>query len=200
VVNQFMGNPDERVSWSNGLTTVLLARIAVAAAELYETDWQRDFARFVATYDQDRGSLRCVNFDLSEIPWGERDEEYAANKRFVMEAVVHAASTEVAYRLPYYPNAHREALHRECLRKFALMVYHFDRALWPDNQPTEWKWFFPPSDVMCASHRLFCHVYGCMVCPDTVHSAPGARVPHVCGPAHRGASCACLVRWRGVPS
>ncbi len=76
MANQFTGNPGEVVSWSNALTTVLLARIAVAAAELHETDWQRDFARFVATYDQDRGPLGCVSFDLSDIPWGESDEEY----------------------------------------------------------------------------------------------------------------------------
>jgi hypothetical protein len=166
VANQFAGNPGERVSWSNGLTSVLLARIAVAAAELYETEWQRDFARFVATHDQNRGPLGCVGFDLIDIPWGESDAEYAANKRFVMEAVVHAASREVAYRLPYYPNPGREDAHRECLRRYALLVHHFDRNTFPRPWATDWTYLFPPAEVVCTRHRLFCHAAGCMVCPD----------------------------------
>ena len=166
MANQFRGNPDEIISWPNGLTCVLLARIAVAAAELYQTDWQRNFARFVATYDQNRGPIGCVGFDLSEIPWGESEEEYTTNKRFVVEAVVHAASREVAPRLPYYPNPEREAAHRECLRAFALLVHLFDRNRWPEPRPVGWNWFFPPADVVCVRHRLFCHAYGCMVCPD----------------------------------
>jgi hypothetical protein len=117
-----------------------------------------------------------------------------------VEAVVHAASNEVASRLPYYPNPEREPLHRECLREFALLIHRFDRTLWNEPRPTGWKWFFPPSDVTCVRHRMFCHSYGCMVCPDNIHAQPGNGVPRVCGPTHRGASCGCLVRFRGLPT
>ena len=164
-----MGNPGEMLSWANGLTGVLLARIAVAAAELHATEWQRDFARFVATYDQNRGPPGCVSFDLIDIPWGEGDEEYAPNKQFVVEAVVHSASREIALRLPYYPHPEREDLHRECLRRYALLVHHFDRALFPQPWPVMWPYLFPPADVVCLRHRLFCHAAGCMVCPDAMH-------------------------------
>ena len=104
MANTFTGNPDEHISWSNGLTTVMLARIAVAAAELYRSEWHRDFAMWVATRDQVHTGLGCVGFDLIRLPWGDSPEEFAANRQFVVEAVVHAASREVALRLPYYPN------------------------------------------------------------------------------------------------
>ncbi len=201
VANEFRGNPGECVSWSNGLTTVLLARLAVAAAELCESNWQYEFARWIATYDQNRGPLGCVNFDLIDIPWGETQEEFAVNQRFVVEVAVYAASQEVAYRLPYYPNPDREDFHRESLRAFALMVHHFDRSLFSEPLPTEWKYHFAPTDFVCVQHRLFCHAEGCMVCPDTIHptpndtASPGAEQPS-CGPTHRGASCPCLQRWR----
>jgi hypothetical protein len=165
VANQFMGNPGEIISWANGLTCVLLARIAVAAAELFRTEWECEFARWVATIDQNRGPLGCVGFDLIELPWGTPDES-ADRKQFVLEAVVHAASREVAERLPYYPNPEREDAHRECLRQFALMVHHFDPSRWDEPVGRAWPYLFPPSDEMCPRHRLFRHAEGCMVCPD----------------------------------
>ncbi len=171
MANQFGGMPGEWVSWSNGLTSVLLARIAVAAAELYQTDWEYEFARWIATIDQNRGPLGCVGFDLDALPWGEATAR-AARRRFVVEAVVHAASREVAHRLPYYPNPDREDAHRECLRRFALMAHHFDPP--PEATfPATWPYLFPPGDALCRSHRLFCHSGGCMVCADD--PPPSAR-------------------------
>lgn len=164
MANQFGGNPGERISWANGLTSVLFAWIAVAAAELHQTEWQREFARWVATVDQNHLPLGCVGFDLIDIPWGE--EGYCVNKQFVLEAVVHAASREVAYRLPYYPNPGREDVHRECLRAFALMAHHFDRAFIPRPWADAWPYRLPPGDVVCVRHRVFCHHLGCVVCPD----------------------------------
>lgn len=166
MANQFLGNPGECISWANGLTTVLLARIAVAAAELCVTPWQGEFAKWVATVDQNRGPLGCVGFDLSDIPWGESEQVYEANKRFVVDACVHAASNEVALRLPYYPNPDREEYHSESLRTFALMVQHFDRTLWNEPRPAMWGYLFPPTDELCPRHGLFRHGQGCMVCMD----------------------------------
>jgi hypothetical protein len=164
VANQFGGMPGEYVSWSNGLTSVLLARIAVAAAELYHTDWEYEFARWIATIDQNRGPLGCVGFDLHDLPWGS-SALLPERRRFVVEVVVHAASREVAYRLPYYPNPEREEAHRECLREYALMVHRF--APPPEATfSTQWPYLFPPNDVLCRFHRLFCHANGCMVCAD----------------------------------
>lgn len=171
MANQFGGNPGEWISWANGLTTVLLARISVAAAELYQSEWEREFARWIATIDQNRGPLGCVGFDLDELPWGS-ESEFVDQKRFVVEAVVHAASTEVAYRLPYYPNPYREDLHRECLRKYALLVLHFDPTLCQRPRADNLPYLFPPSDILCLRHRLFCHAEGCMVCPDDSDPAP----------------------------
>ena len=165
MANQFGGNPGTCISWANGLTSVLLARIAVAAAELYRTAWEREFARWIATIDQNRGPLGCIGFDLDEIPWGTATE-FPDRRRFVLEAVVHAASSEVAYHLPYYPNPDREEVHRELLREYALMLHHFDPDLSTHPPATEWKYFYPPADVMCRRHHLFCHADGCMVCPD----------------------------------
>lgn len=165
MANQFGGNPGECISWSNGLTGVLLARIAVAAAELYQTDWEYEFARWIATIDQNRGPLGCVGFDLADLPWGTA-AEFPDRRRFVVEAVVHAASREVAYRLPYYPNPDREDMHRECLRQFALMVHHYNPTRADGPPATGWPYLFPPTAVLCERHRLFRHEQGCMVCPD----------------------------------
>jgi hypothetical protein len=165
MANQFGGNPGVCISWSNGLTGVLIARIAVAAAELYQNDWEFEFARWIATVDQNRGPLGCVGFDLTDIPWG-AENELLSRKKFVVEVVVHAASREVACRLPYYPNPDREEFHRECLREFALMVHHFEPALATSPPSSSWHYLFLPSEVFCRRHRLFCHAGGCMVCPD----------------------------------
>lgn len=165
MANEFGGNLGESIAWRNGLTSVLLARIAVAAAEMYSTDWECEFARWIATVDQTRGAPGFVGFDLEEIPWGEPPEA-EARKQFVVEVVVHAASREIAYRLPYYPNPLQEDLHRECLRTFALMVHHFDLARRPEPRPESWPYLFRPTDAMCVRHRVFCHELGCMVCPD----------------------------------
>jgi hypothetical protein len=167
MANEFGGNPGESISWANGLTSVLLARIAIAAAELYESDWEREFARWIATIDQNRGPPGCVGFDLCKIPWGTADE-LPNHKRFVVDAVVHGASREVAYRLPYYPNPKKEELHRECLREFALMVHHYDPASFGEKWAGSWNYLFPPRDMVCVRHRLFCHAEGCMVCPDSL--------------------------------
>jgi hypothetical protein len=168
MANQFAGNPGTCISWANGLTSVMLARVTVAAAELARTDWEDQFARWIATIDQNRGPLGCVGFDLDELPWGTA-AEFPDRRRFVVEAVVHAASTEVAHRLPYYPNPAREDLHRELLREYALMAHHFDPSLSPNTPATDWPYLFPPSDVMCRRHHLFCHSGGCMVCSDDGH-------------------------------
>ena len=165
MANQFGGNPGEYISWSNGLTGVLLARIAVAAAELYQTDWEYEFARWIATIDQNCGPLGCVGFDLADIPWGTL-AQFPDRKRFVVEVVVHAASREVAYRLPYYPNPDREDIHRECLRQFALMVHHFDPSRIDCLPASAWPYLFSPTAMLCERHRLFRHELGCMVCPD----------------------------------
>src|ERR1044071_5465232 len=104
MANQFLGNPGENISWSNGATTVLLARIAVAAAELYRDDWEYELARWVATLDHNAGLTGIVGFDLIDIPWGSTDESFEQHRKFVAEVVVHAACAEGTRNLPYYPN------------------------------------------------------------------------------------------------
>jgi hypothetical protein len=171
MANQFGGNPGVSISWANGLTAVLLARVAVAAVALARADWERGFARWIATADQAWRGIGCVGFDLDELPWGAATD-FADRRRFVVEVVTHAASTEVAHRLPYYPNPDREDDHRELLLEYATMVRHFDPALSPHPPAADWPYSADPSDVLCPHHHLYRHQWGCMVCADS--PPPGA--------------------------
>jgi hypothetical protein len=64
----YEARPDlQYIRMSNGLTSVFVSVLALAASELAETDRPRGFAVWFASHDQLYG-LGMVGFDTSELP------------------------------------------------------------------------------------------------------------------------------------
>jgi hypothetical protein len=144
---------------SNGLTSVFVAVLSLAAAELAEDDQQREIAAWIASRDQGVYGLGIVGFDVGDLPW--RPETFALDRAFVLRVIEAALAQRGWERLGYQP---REDWIRESLEGFRTLVEAFDvtHACWE-------SWGFgdrPERLVLCPKHGVYLHLEGCVLCND----------------------------------
>src|SRR5437763_747484 len=98
----YEARPDlQHVQMSNGLTSVFVSVLSLAASELAETDRQRQFAAWFASHDQGVFGLGSVGFDVSELPWS--PDALADDRDFVLRAIDAAKARRGWQRLGYEP-------------------------------------------------------------------------------------------------
>jgi hypothetical protein len=73
------------VQMNNGLTSVFISVIAIAASILAKNDLQRKIAVWFASHDQGVFGLGLVGFDVSELPWVQ--EDFDEQKRFILQVI-----------------------------------------------------------------------------------------------------------------
>jgi hypothetical protein len=91
----YEARPDIQCIWmSNGLTSLFVSVLTLAASELAETDRQREFAAWFASHDQGWWGLGAVGGDISKLPWSL--DTFAVDREFVLR-VIHAAKTRTGW-------------------------------------------------------------------------------------------------------
>ncbi len=135
----------------NGLTSVFVSVLSLAASTLAETDHQRELAIWIASRDQAVYGLGLVGFDIAELPWSKSN--FAEDRAFLLK-VIEAAKAKVGWEhLEYSPN---EAMLFNCLDHFAEMISTFsiEHALVKEGR----IWPFggkPESFRLCTKHHVY---------------------------------------------
>ncbi|WP_437733293.1 hypothetical protein [Sorangium sp. So ce1335] len=151
-----------RIQMSNGLTSVFISVLALAASALAETEGERELAAWFASHDQGMFGLGVVGFDVSEMPWS--PSTFAREREFILR-VIEAAKARTGWeRLGYGP---REESLQPCLDRFRAMIEAFvvEHACGVDA--TVWSYGDRPKQlVLCPVHRVYEHEFGCVLCHD----------------------------------
>jgi len=149
------------IQMSNGLTSVFVSVLSLAASELAVTDRQREFATWFASHDQAVFGLGVVGFDASELPWS--PETFSLDREFVLR-VVDAAKARLGWdRLGCEP---REDWLLPRLNDFRAMIEAFDIGHAAKSGAAVWTFGRPAQMVLCPMHRVYQHEHGCVLCND----------------------------------
>ncbi|MFY1828324.1 hypothetical protein ACN47A_20540 [Myxococcus fulvus] len=164
------GAPDLRMS--NGLTSVFLDVLALAASRHARTPWELRLAQWLVEHDPERCGLGVVGFDVSELGWSL--ESFEAQRRFLLQLVDAALAKEGWERLPFQP---LESSLFPALSQFRERVARLPRQ---DIQVEEGTWIpeDPPAWGLCEVHHVHLHALGCILCNDAPLDAPPAQAPH----------------------
>ncbi|MDO9019715.1 MAG: hypothetical protein Q8S73_02355 [Deltaproteobacteria bacterium] len=150
------------VQMSNGLTSVFVSVLVLAASALAQTDRQREFAAWFASRDQNVFGLGMVGFDIGEMPW--RADTLEADRDFVLRSVEAAKGRSGWDRLGYEP---REDWVFERLEAFRSLVAAFDARDAETRSESDWSLGVRPAAfTLCAVHAVYLHAYGCALCGD----------------------------------
>ncbi len=159
---QYGRRPDlEPVQMSNGLTSVFIAVLALAASRLPQTDHEKELATWIGSRDQSIFGLGMVGFDIAQIPWGA--DTFDQDKAFLL-GVIEAAKAKTGWdRLDY---AAREDWVMGSLDQFAVLVGAFSPKDIVTSKERSWPWGKPEVLALCEKHGVYQHVEGCVVCND----------------------------------
>ncbi|MDX2007943.1 MAG: hypothetical protein SFU83_22100 [Meiothermus sp.] len=150
------------VEMNNGLTSVVVSVLSLAASSLAATDRQRLFAVWFASRDQGVFGSGMVGFDLSELPWSEAD--FGAEKAFVLRVIAAAQARTGWERLDYRP--HEEWV-MQSLEGLRVLVQAFEPAHRCPDPDRVWPFAPPPSTFeRCPLHGVYQPIYGCPICND----------------------------------
>ena len=146
---------------SNGLTSVVISVLSLAASRLAETEHQKELAAWIGSRDQGVFGSGVVGFDVSEIPWSLRG--YPEDRAFVLRAI-EAARAKVGWEvLTYEP---REDWLMESLDHLSRIVGAFSSEHITESERGSWPWGKPEQLTLCEKHKVFQHIAGCVVCND----------------------------------
>lgn len=151
-------------SMSNGMTSVFIAVLTLAASDLAVTDHEREFAVWFASFDQARVGNGVADFDVSEMPWS--SATFDADKDFVSRTIAAAREKSGWSRLAYAPH---EPWVRQCLDELQVLVAAFSIE---HAAPATEVWTYgrkalrPMGFVLCPTHKVYEHADGCVLCHD----------------------------------
>jgi hypothetical protein len=161
------------VRMSNGLTSVLLDVLCLAACRHAASDWEKRLAYFLVQHDQSRIGLGMADLDVAQFGWTAANFE--DEKRFVV-AVVDAALTKSGWaRLGFEPRLDSIIPTLEKLRE---MVVAFPASAIVGPDVHTWKPEELPTKGECEVHGVYLHELGCILCNDEPVDAPLERTPH----------------------
>ncbi|KYF74778.1 hypothetical protein BE17_20020 [Sorangium cellulosum] len=159
----YEARPDlAHIRMSNGLTSVFISVLSLAASALAETERERELAAWFASHDQGLFGLGVVGFDVSELPWS--PSTFVREREFTLR-VIEAAKARTGWeRLGYAP---REDWIQPCLDQLRAMI----EALVVEDAcragATAWSYGDRPEPlVLCPVHRVYQHEHGCVLCND----------------------------------
>lgn len=151
----------QRIVMNNGLTTVFISVLVLAASGLAEANSERELAAWFAWHDQAVRGVGTVGFDMSELPWSLNT--FSVDKEFVLR-VIDAAKMRLGWeRLEYEPR--EEWVHR-CLDQFRSMVEAFEIEHAAGSEAAVWPCGRPSRLMLCPVHQVYEHEDGCVLCND----------------------------------
>ena len=150
------------IRMSNGLTSVFISVLALAASAHATHDRERLWAVWLAAHDQGVFGRGIVGFDLSEMPW--TLETFDADKQFLLRVIEAAQARNGWERLDYQPNEDWVISRLEQFRRLVEAFQPEHRCL---NAEQIWP-FVPPPPVFerCPVHQVYLHALGCVICND----------------------------------
>ncbi len=152
----------ESVHMNNGLTSVFVSVLALAASDLARTDEQRLWAAWIASRDQGIFGGGIVGFDLTQMPW--KTVSLEADKDFWLQIIVAAKQKTGWERLDYQP---REDWVFSSLDGFAVLIQAFEAAHVNSDEKRDWTYDARPTTLeRCPKHLVYLHAYGCVICND----------------------------------
>lgn len=153
--------PPTFVQMSNGLTSVVIAVLAMATAAEATTPSQRMLAGAIASRDQSFLGGGVAGFSLCKLPWDR--STFEEDRDFLVRACARAAAGQDWSLLDYEP---RHDWTTDRLVGIAALL----EALEPTDvvDPPEWLWrlMCEVPVEMCETHHVFLHREGCVVCND----------------------------------
>lgn len=156
-----LDNPDaEGFSVSNGGTAVFVAVLCLAGSDVATHDWQKELLVWISTHDSHVMGNGNTGFDLSELGW--HTERYVVQKQFLLLLTNRARSKTNWEKLPYDPPLERAVF---ALDSFDILINGFDR-MHCRNLALEWTVKPMRPFVRCATHGIFIHSEGCVICND----------------------------------
>jgi hypothetical protein len=155
--------PDlEGIQMNNGLTSVLVSVLSLAASKLATDDAQRTFAVWINLHDQGVFGTGIVGFDVSEMPWNPATLE--AERAFVLQAIAAAHAKTGWERLHYTP---KEDWVFPCLEQFRILIEAFALEHIQTSSARVWVYCEPPTTFsLCSVHQVYQHPFGCALCGD----------------------------------
>lgn len=153
--------PDlEDCKMSNGLTSVFVAVLSLAASALARDDEERELAVWIASHDQNIFGSGVVGFDVGEMPWNR--ETFEAQRLFLLRAIDAAKAKTEWDKLGYEPSVDM-VLDR--LDRFQRMIAAFDCE---HASPRGAGWHFERTARFerCPIHGIYLHSHGCVICND----------------------------------
>lgn len=148
----------EAVQMSNGLTSVFIAVLSLAASSLAKSDRQRELAVWLAGHDQGVFGIGMVGFDIADLPW-----HSSADRDFLLAAVRAAKAKTGWERMDYVP---REDWVFDRLDHFRELILAFDLSHASRDAESSWNDARPASFEACSKHDVYLHSGGCVVCND----------------------------------
>jgi len=134
--------------------------LAIAASDLAETLWEKQFAVWIACHDQDAFGIGTVGFDIVDILWETAD--FDKQKTFVLKTIAHALAHQRWEILTYKPSPRMD----DFLKEFKELVEAFQIKFVNPNPPpwdcSEDKNHFEK----CPVHQVYLHIVGCLLCND----------------------------------
>lgn len=147
---------------SNARTAVMFDVLAIATCDLAESEWQRKLAYWVVQHDQSRIGLGAVGFDIAVMGW--TTEHFEQQHQFVL-TVLDAALAKHGWER--FPLTSTEEVVFHPLKRLRGLVSTFRREHIRPASETDWTPDELPPNGLCASHRVYLHELGCIVCNDT---------------------------------
>ena len=145
---------------SNGSTSVFIAVLTLAGADLAVSQWERDVLSWLATNDQSIFGNGCVGFDIAELGWN--SHAFSEQKDFLLNLIQRGRNRTGWERLDFQPN---ENVVNDMLSQFEELLSKFDitRCL---NKPLEWIIKPLEQTARCPIHGIYQHQAGCVICND----------------------------------
>ena len=160
ITNKHWHTP-EVLRMRNGLTSVVIALLALSGSALAATDAEKDIVVWLASRDQHIFGLGAVDFDLSDIPW--TAEQFEAEKSFLLKVIRRAQSKQDWGMLEYEP---REDWAIDSLETLYRMVSHFFQEYIDPDSALNWQTEKPTMYSVCQKHGVLHHRSGCVICND----------------------------------
>ena len=147
---------------SNGLTSVFVSVLAIAASALASNDRERLIAVWLASHDQGVFGRGVVDFDISEMPWAH--DHFLKEKAFVLEVIGAGLSRLGWNKLGYSP---QEESVFACLDEFRNMISVLSQEHVDTFAEPNWPCGGPPNEFkLCERHSAYLHSGGCVLCND----------------------------------